>query len=676
METLGAESFRSVLTATESRDRPAQGLNSLVRSLFTTFSNPSTPASCDITESDLSSNAAVHSLTRNKPARRDSSITTPTSNNTSKKRSSARRPSAQLAEQRRARRVSRRYASAPILELDEEPIGPPNTPDPSADPSSSSEQSTPTVYYITPDNEPPATPSPSVDDLSSAESGPSSRRVPRRFLPFTSEATTVPITPDIPEIIDLEADSDDDASETSEDTASENPFLDFPAPPDDDLIRPEPSRYFPYHHGWSKSALGMYAFAWNNRRKVWNQYAESLAIAQQLQDQITMSDEYERYGADSAYSATAIAPAERSPPPPLPSPPPPFSAGSRRQESPPSVSTSVAETGRQEAENTEPNPLVFPRMGSLLALRDEQLRETSIDVDRTFANFPLWQIRKILFVKDLDARVRPTVQEEHGEPFGELYAERKEVEAEQGAVEEEAEQGEDSFQSIDLGVGAESDTSTYSCDVDLCSDPVNSYIPASAKEQDIVISTCEAARTEAGDDSEDSSTSESEYDPDWRQRWNLFSTVIRDACNKLVDDDLDASVQYTASLNLPVLARRLEHPYVSYVFSEEPVPDHWDQYVEPDTSFVAEHIEDHSRPSTPALGRRSRFYLGNRRSGDSIMSEGTWASEDDEEEEDDDDSEEIDYGELVVGSRALFARQVKVEIIEVPIDDECEVISF
>lgn len=621
MQSFGADSLRNVVAA--SKEGPAHGFNSLIKSFFTTPSTPPSPPSSDDSDTlDFSSNAAVHLPRRPRhPGRSDIKN----------------QPLDRSHPAIRRRRVSRRWETPPILESKEDgsrSAGSEESDISTSDECSLSDDSSEildTIYYST---------IAGVSRTPPKMSRPRLCRTPKSFTPVIPRAIAVPVLPVVPDAADTDAENSDAQSEPDSDSDSElpNPFADFPSPPGlpEPLpsvsfvpVRPYPASRF-FNHGYSRSALNQVKLAWENRRKAWERHEDELA------QQTTDAEN------NSAYSAIASPELDQS-------------------NSSPSILKTPAYTvpalerdiqGEQDSE--EPSPLMFPRMGSFSPLRDEDLRRAVISFDRTFGNFPLSQIRRILYVSDMTSRL-------------DLQHEKKErkareivSESSRGGVSPDEEAEGKSFVSIDLT--ANPNTSSDSSNVD--SDPTPIGTP-----QHGLLADVSGAGKNAKEMPWEIDGDSLEWEHNWRVRWNTFSSIIRESSTMLEDYNLDTTVHPTSSLNMPILARQLEHPYVSFLFPEEVIRQNEQRYTipeefsdsDPDTSFVMEHEDEPTRPGTPALGRRPKFFLGRDGGGGS----------DDEEDFgfDEDDDEEEDYGELVVDSRALFARPVKVEIIEVNLDD-------
>lgn len=626
MESFGAGSLRNVVTA--SKEAPVYGFNSLIKSFFTTPSTPTSPSSNDSDALDFSSNAAA--------ARPPCYPRRPGQSNSKNQTLDRSHPAI------RRRRVSRRWETPPILESKESTsrsAGSEESDISTSDECSLSDDSSEaadTIYYSTIAGAPRSPPKPSRPRLC---------RTPNGLKPVASRALTVPAIPETSDTADTDAESSDAQSEPDSDSDSElpNSYADFPAPPGlpetfpsvaSVPCRPYPAARF-FNHGYSRSALNCIKIAWDNRRQIWERHEEELA-------QRTTDAEN-----NSAYSAI------ESPEVGTPNSPPSTFR-------PPAWTVPILERDREgEHDMEDPSPLMFPRMGSFSPLRDEDSRRAVICFDRTFRNFPLSQIRRILYVGDMTSRL-------------DLQREKKERRARESRLsesrrrdgvspDEEAEEG-NSFVSIGLTTNTHksSDPTNLTSDSTLINPLQHDHsIDDSGADKD-------AEGTSWGIDGD-----ALDWEHNWRVRWNTFSSIIRESSTVLEEYNLDTTVHPTSSLKMPILARQLEHPYVSFLFPEEgttlgeqrfTIPEEFSDS-DVDTSFVVEHDDDPSRPETPTLGRRSKFFLrGNDGGSDDEEDFGFDHGEDEDEEE--------DYGELVVDSRALFARPVKVEIIEVNFNDE------
>ena len=129
------------------------------------------------------------------------------------------------------------------------------------------------------------------------------------------------------------------------------------------------------HHGLSRSALQHQKWLWNTRYDEWMQWRADVDSAEAAEMGV--------YGGITA----AIEP---------PPPPPPL----RRCSSP--VPPPAEHTEYVGVKGTEMNEKIFPRTGDLTDLHDPQV----VRLDRTFCNYPLWTIQKVLFVCSMDTGAR------------------------------------------------------------------------------------------------------------------------------------------------------------------------------------------------------------------------------------------------------------------------------
>jgi len=128
------------------------------------------------------------------------------------------------------------------------------------------------------------------------------------------------------------------------------------------------------HHGLSRSALQHQKWLWNTRYDEWMQWQADVDTA-----------EMGAYGGIMP-NAAAI------------EPPPPLRRYARASSSPMPPDSEYAAASKK----TEMNEKIFPRTGDLTALHDPQV----VRLDQTFCNYPLWTIRKVLFVCSMDTAAR------------------------------------------------------------------------------------------------------------------------------------------------------------------------------------------------------------------------------------------------------------------------------
>ncbi|KAI0064222.1 hypothetical protein BV25DRAFT_1837021 [Artomyces pyxidatus] len=212
------------------------------------------------------------------------------------------------------------------------------------------------------------------------------------------------------------------------------------------------------HHGLSRSALQHQKWMWNARYDEWMQWQMEMDHAA---------------AEASVYGGIVDMPAAS---------PPPFL---RARSASPAPEAKV---------KTEMNQNIFPRTGDLSSLRDPQ----AATLDRTFCNYPLCTIQKLLFLFNVDVGSAGRVGKEWG-TLGDRES--------------------------SPGIDADS-----SCDMDKTL--VNNAVPRK-------------------------SSSPERSEQDWRARWEVLAELVG-PMERREDPTISSSTTVTTSIGLPVVARSLE----------------------------------------------------------------------------------------------------------------------
>ncbi|KAI0732468.1 hypothetical protein C8Q72DRAFT_116995 [Fomitopsis betulina] len=167
-------------------------------------------------------------------------------------------------------------------------------------------------------------------------------------------------------------DDDDDLGELIRFRLDDRDHNDFSAPPSfppASLLLPRPSPppcddFFsldtpPAYHGFSYHALALVKRVWNSRRAHWARHPSP--------DPSTAYDGIAMYEPDYPIPDDYATPAVATPPP------------------------------ESRLAAADPDVPIFPRLGDLCSLRDTR----AATVDRAFCNFPLYTIRKVLYLHDM-----------------------------------------------------------------------------------------------------------------------------------------------------------------------------------------------------------------------------------------------------------------------------------